>query len=198
MFKFLGQSLFFGLAVLAALIYNPPPYVFGPSRFLDDPLFAPAPHELRLVLSVPEGHVIPPYLLGGKFLRNGPNPIVKGLPYHWFDGDGAIFAATFVDNATVVLENRWIRTQLLALRNRTGTMRSFLAEIQYPWRAVRAILQLLKSTMDGTSLTMTTGNTALLWHQQKLLALVQALLAVVCVSFSDPCVTDGGGAPNRD
>ena len=115
-------------------------------------------------------------------MRNGPNPIVKSLPYHWFDGDGCIFAVTFVDNATVLLENRWIRTDLLAVRNRTGSMRSFLAEIQYPWRALRAILLLVKGQIEGTSLKMTTGNTALLWHQKKLLALVR-LLSRHCVSF---------------
>jgi carotenoid cleavage dioxygenase-like enzyme len=192
--KVIGQSVFCGLAILAALVYNPPPYTFAPSRFLDDPLFAPVPHEQRLTVAVPEGQRIPAYLVGGKFFRNGPNPIVKSLPYHWFDGDGSIHAATFADNATVVLENRLIRTQLLALRNRTKTMLSFLAEIQYPWRAVRTVLQLAKSTFDGTSLSMTTANTALLWHQQKLLALVRLL--PYCLLVVSLVALDGGGSSN--
>ncbi len=114
-----------------------------------------------------------------QFFRNGPNPIVKSLPYHWFDGDGMLFTASFSSNESIVLENRWIRTALLATRNQTRTMRSFLAEIQYPWRALRALLSLMKSTYQGTSLRMTTGNTALLWHDKKLLALVSFRFAIV-------------------
>ncbi len=37
---------------------------------------------------------IPPYLLGGEYVRTGPNPALDELikknnwNYHWFDGDG--------------------------------------------------------------------------------------------------------------
>ena len=47
--KLLGQSAFFGLAVLVGLIYNPPPYSFAPSIFLNDPMFAPVSTERRLI-----------------------------------------------------------------------------------------------------------------------------------------------------
>ncbi len=64
--KLAGQVLFSALVVLVALVYNPPPFSFPPSHYLDDPIFAPVDSERRLVLPLPPGSAIPPHLIGGK------------------------------------------------------------------------------------------------------------------------------------
>ncbi len=129
--------------------------------------------ELDLRCRVGAGE-IPSHLVGGLYLRTGPNPVVKPSPYHWFDGDGMVWRAQFLDNTTVALRNRWIVTSSYVERKATGKATSFLGEIQYPFRALRALAKLVNSTYYGTALTATTGNTALLWWQNRLFALMEA------------------------
>ncbi len=84
-----------------------------------------------------------------------------------------MFAVSFRENS-IVLRNRWIKTGLLEARNSTQTMWSFLAEIQYPARVVRALLRMAYSSFLGTAVQATTGNTAFVFHESRLLCLMEA------------------------
>ena len=66
LFGLFGKSLFTLVVFCGALIYNPPPYWFPPSIFLDDPLFAPVLIEQDLV--IPMNKTIQS-LVGGTFFR---------------------------------------------------------------------------------------------------------------------------------
>ena len=58
-------------------------------------------------------------------------------------------------------------------------MRSFLGEIQYPIRAIRAIASLMwNSYMSTKALQATTGNTALMFFQNRMYALMEAALPI--------------------
>ncbi|MFD6463870.1 carotenoid oxygenase family protein, partial [Streptomyces roseolus] len=54
--------------------------------------------------------------LGGVFYRNGAEPLYPPTTedYHWFDGDGMVYAFFFEDGR-VSLRNRWVRTDKLLL-----------------------------------------------------------------------------------
>jgi carotenoid cleavage dioxygenase len=59
--------------------------------------------------------VIPEHL-DGRYLRNGPNPIVEVDPetYHWFAGDGMVHGVRLRDGKAEWYRNRWIRTPAVA------------------------------------------------------------------------------------
>lgn len=54
--------------------------------------------------------------LAGVFYRNGAEPLYPPTDenYHWFDGDGMIYAF-FIEGGRVSLRNRWVRTEKLLL-----------------------------------------------------------------------------------
>lgn len=165
-------SLFVALALI---LHDPPPFAFPPSRFLVDPLYAPLSGELS-ARTISCRSSLASYLVGGTLLRNGPNPVRAMSPYHWFDGDGMVVRARFETNQTLTLSSHWLRTPTLAARNATRQPRSFLAELQHPWRAVRALAGLANSTYHGTALGATTANTAFLRYRGRLFALMEAAL----------------------
>jgi carotenoid cleavage dioxygenase len=82
-------------------------YVDGPAYLAG--AYAPVAHEHdHARLELLEGEV--PSGLRGCFARNSSNPrFAPPEPYHWFDGDGMIHAATFADGS-VSYANRWVRT----------------------------------------------------------------------------------------
>jgi carotenoid cleavage dioxygenase len=102
-----------------------------------------------------------PRELAGTFYRNGPNPAYEPRGrYHWFDGDGMIHAITIRDGRASY-RNRWVASAGLAEERAAG-----------------------KATFDGL-LDMkpteaprfkNTGNTNIVWHAGKLLALMEGAL----------------------
>jgi carotenoid cleavage oxygenase len=72
--------------------------------------FAPVRDEATAT-DLPVTGAIPPQL-AGRYLRNGPNPIVDPDPamYHWFTGDGMLHAVELRDGKAVSYRNRWTRT----------------------------------------------------------------------------------------
>jgi carotenoid cleavage dioxygenase len=72
--------------------------------------FAPVRDEVTAT-DLPVTGSIPP-ALAGRYLRNGPNPIVDPDPamYHWFTGDGMLHAVELRDGKAVSYRNRWTRT----------------------------------------------------------------------------------------
>ncbi len=105
-----------------------------------------------------------PRALEGMFVRNGPNPQFppRGR-YHWFDGDGMIHGVRLRDGRASY-RNRYVRTPGWEAENRAG----------------RAIWTGLAEPPDLTHLLAgrppfkNAANTALIWYQERLLALWEA------------------------
>ena len=99
--------------------------------------------------------------LNGTYFRNGPNPAFEPMGrYHWFEGDGMIHAITLRDGRAHY-RNRYVGSAGLAeerAAGRAGFPGFFDME---PGEAPR-----LKNT----------GNTNIVWHAGKLLALMEAAL----------------------
>ena len=102
-----------------------------------------------------------PRELNGTYYRNGPNPAFPPLGrYHWFDGDGMIHAVT-LDDGRASYRNRYVLSRGLREEQEAG-------------RALyRGLLEFQATEIPGFK---NTGNTNIVWHAGKLLALVEAAL----------------------
>jgi carotenoid cleavage dioxygenase-like enzyme len=100
-----------------------------------------------------------PRELNGTYYRNGPNPAFEPPGrYHWFDGDGMIHAITFEDGRARY-RNRYV-------------LSSGLREERAAGRAVfGGLLDLDPSEVPSFK---NTGNTNIVWHAGRLLALMEA------------------------
>src|SRR5262249_51155377 len=106
--------------------------------------------------------------LNGTFFRNGPNPQFEPVGrYHWFDGDGMIHAIK-LENGRASYRNRWVESGGLVEERKAG----------------RALYRGLLS-LEGTEAPAikVTGNTNIVAHAGKLLALVESSLPTEMV----PC-----------
>jgi carotenoid cleavage oxygenase len=75
--------------------------------------FAPVRDELSVDRLEVEGSIPP--ALGGRLLRNGPNPIAPDPGnYHWFQGNGMLHAIELRDGKATSYRNRWVRTDVAA------------------------------------------------------------------------------------
>ncbi|KAL6328573.1 hypothetical protein AAG906_038768 [Vitis piasezkii] len=125
-----------------------------------------------------------PECLNGEFVRVGPNPKFSPVAgYHWFDGDGMIHGLHIKDgNATYV--SRYVRTSCLKQEEyfggakfmRIGDLKGLFGLLMVNMQMLRAKLKILDVSY-GTG----TGNTALVYHHGKLLALSEA---------DKPCMLD--------
>lgn len=71
--------------------------------------YAPTTEECSREVTATKGEIPP--ALWGSYFRNGPNPRHKPWQrYHWFDGDGMIWALNFEDGRATYT-NRWIATR---------------------------------------------------------------------------------------
>ena len=100
-----------------------------------------------------------PHELAGTYYRNGPNPAFEPPGrYHWFDGDGMIHAITLADGRAHY-RNRYVLSAGLKEERAAGRgLFSGLLDID-PSEAPR-----FKNT----------GNTNIVWHAGRLLALMEA------------------------
>ncbi len=73
--------------------------------------FAPVADEIDAFDLTVEGAI--PEALDGVYLRNGANP-AKGVPVHWFAGDGMLHGLRLRDGKALWYRNRWVRTKALA------------------------------------------------------------------------------------
>ncbi len=55
------------------------------------------------------------------FYHNGPEPLypTRGDEYHWFDGDGMVYAFA-IANGRAAMRNRWVRTAKFTLERAAG------------------------------------------------------------------------------
>ena len=99
--------------------------------------------------------------LTGTYYKNGPNPAYEPLGrYHWFDGDGMIHAITFRDGRAAY-RNRYVESRGLREEREAG-------------RALhRGLLEMSPTEAPAFK---NTGNTNIVAHAGKLLALMEAAL----------------------
>ena len=130
---------------------------FHPSPFLQYG-FAPVHDEivvddLEVIGSLPRE-------LGGMFLRIGPNPqFAPRGRYHWFDGDGMIHGIV-VRDGRASYRNRWVRTRGFELEREAG---------KPLWAGLTEMPQ-FQNPPHGM-LFKNAANTAMVWHDRRLLAL---------------------------
>lgn len=121
--------------------------------------FAPVREEvtaddLPVVGRIPSG-------LEGMFVRNGPNPQFPPLGhYHWFDGDGMLHGVRLA-GGKASYRNRYIRTAGFEAERAAG---------KALWKGMANAVDLTK-LIEGKSTFKNAANTALVWHDGRLLAL---------------------------
>jgi carotenoid cleavage dioxygenase-like enzyme len=83
------------------------------NRYLQGP-YAPVREELT-VFDLPVTGSLPDSL-DGRYLRNGPNPLLAPDPqrYHWFTGDGMVHGVRLRDGRAEWYRNRWVRSTAVA------------------------------------------------------------------------------------
>lgn len=118
-----------------------------------------------------------PECLNGEFVRVGPNPKFSPVAgYHWFDGDGMIHGLHIKDGKATYV-SRYVRTSRLKQEEyfggakfmRIGDLKGLFGLLMVNMQMLRAKLKILDVSY-GTG----TGNTALVYHHGKLLALSEA------------------------
>nr|QCU55177.1 carotenoid cleavage dioxygenase [Camellia fraterna] len=118
-----------------------------------------------------------PECLNGEFVRVGPNPKITPVAgYHWFDGDGMIHGLRIKDGKATYV-SRYVRTSRLKQEEffggskfmKIGDLKGFFGLLMVNMQMLRAKLKVLDVSY-GTG----TGNTALIYHHGKLLALSEA------------------------
>ena len=102
-----------------------------------------------------------PRELRGTYHRNGPNPAFEPLGrYHWFDGDGMVHAIR-IEDGRAHYRNRWVASDGLKEERAAG-------RAQYPG--------LLDMASGEAPRFKVTGNTNIVKHADRLLALVESSL----------------------
>jgi carotenoid cleavage dioxygenase-like enzyme len=131
--------------------------------------FAPV-HEEVTVSDLKVTGKLPPDL-DGMFIRNGPNPQFPPIKnYHWFEGDGMLHGVRLREGAASY-RNRYIRTRGWQAENACGKSLygSFLDPLNIP-----TVLRTSWKALTRRDLMKNTGNTALVYHDERLLALWEA------------------------
>lgn len=105
--------------------------------------------------------------LEGVFYRNGAEPLYPPLEgdYHWFDGDGMIYAF-FIADGKVSMRNRWVRTD------------KFNLELDAGRRLFGLFGNPMTSDPAAQGTRYNTANTNIILHGGKLLALMEGAPAV--------------------
>lgn len=105
--------------------------------------------------------------LAGVFYRNGPEPLhpTRGDEYHWFDGDGMVYAF-FIEDGRVAMRNRWVRTEKFELEKAAGK------------RLFGVFGNPMTSDPSVQGKRYNTANTNIVLHGGKLLALMEGAPAV--------------------
>jgi carotenoid cleavage dioxygenase-like enzyme len=113
-------------------------------------------------------------------VRNGPNPQFKEAvyeTYHWFDGDGMLHGVRFEEDGSVSYVNRWVETE------RWKEEKAFGEPVHPRLGSIREPLGLLKMVVGGVLSAVGlrpklrgrgTANTALVYHDGRLMALVES------------------------
>ncbi|KAF7138094.1 hypothetical protein RHSIM_Rhsim07G0189000 [Rhododendron simsii] len=115
--------------------------------------------------------------LDGEFVRVGPNPKFAPVAgYHWFDGDGMIHGLRIKEGKATYV-SRYVKTSRLKQEEffggskfmKVGDLKGLFGLLMVNMQMLRAKLKVL-----DVSYGYGTGNTALVYHHGKLLALSEA------------------------
>ncbi|KAK9092065.1 hypothetical protein Syun_026976 [Stephania yunnanensis] len=138
--------------------------------------FAPVRDETPPSANLPvEGHL--PECMNGEFVRVGPNPKFAPVAgYHWFDGDGMVHGLRIKDGKATYV-SRYVRTSRIKQEEffggakfmKVGDLKGFFGLLMVNMQILRAKLKVLDLSYGNG-----TGNTNLIYHHGKLLALQEA------------------------
>lgn len=124
--------------------------------------FAPIHDEITVERLRVIGEI--PADLDGMFVRNGPNPQFPPRGnYHWFDGDGMLHGVRIHESAASY-RNRYVRTSGWQAEREAG---------HALWGGLSDPPD-LKNILAGKAPFKNAANTALVWHDKRLLALWEA------------------------
>jgi len=136
--------------------------------------YAPVKEELT-ASHIPVSHGALPKDIAGEYVRNGPNPrLVPKGGYHWFDGDGMLHGVRLFPDGTATYVNRYVRTDIFKkeqqagriLHLRIGELHGYLGLLKIIFSSVKRLFGLVPES--GTA------NTALIYHNDMLQALVES------------------------
>ncbi|KAI3498165.1 hypothetical protein L1887_33934 [Cichorium endivia] len=135
--------------------------------------FAPVVDETPPYKDLPVvGHL--PECMNGEFVRVGPNPKFTPVAgYHWFDGDGMIHGLRIKDGKATYL-SRFVKTSRLAQEEFFGGSKFMkIGDLKGLFGLLMVQMQMLRTKLKVLDLSFGqgTGNTALIYHHKKLLAL---------------------------
>ncbi|XP_019150854.1 PREDICTED: carotenoid 9,10(9',10')-cleavage dioxygenase 1-like [Ipomoea nil] len=118
------------------------------------------------------GHL--PECLNGEFVRVGPNPKFAPVAgYHWFDGDGMIHGLRIKDGKATYV-SRFVKTSRLKQEEFFGRAKFMkIGDLKGMFGLLTVYLQMLRIKLKvlDNSYGNGTANTALIYHDGKLLAL---------------------------
>ncbi|KAG5222344.1 carotenoid family protein [Salix suchowensis] len=135
--------------------------------------FAPVLEETAPVKDLPvEGHL--PECMNGEFVRVGPNPKFAPVAgYNWLDGDGMIHGLRIKDGKAAYV-NRFVRTSRLKQEEFFGGAKfTKIGDLKGLFGLLMVSMEILrqKTKVLDKSYGCGTGNTSLIYHNGKLLAL---------------------------
>ncbi|KAJ3697814.1 hypothetical protein LUZ61_001519 [Rhynchospora tenuis] len=138
--------------------------------------FAPVKEETPPCSDLPvKGYL--PECLNGEFVRVGPNPKFAPVAgYHWFDGDGMIHGMRIKDGKATYV-SRFVKTSKLKQEEYFGGAKFMkIGDLKGLFGLFMVQMQILRAKLKVVDMSYGngTGNTALIYHQGKLLALSEA------------------------
>ena len=137
--------------------------------FFDHPYLSGHHQPVRFEADAPDLIVegLIPDDLAGVFYRNGPEPLypTREGEHHWFDGDGMVYVF-HIEGGRVSMRNRWVKTEKFEMERAAG----------------KRLFGLFGNPMTADPAThgkrYNTGNTNIILHGGKLLALMEGAPAV--------------------
>ncbi|TPX36168.1 hypothetical protein SmJEL517_g01439 [Synchytrium microbalum] len=128
-------------------------------------------------------HLAHHHLEGSQYVRTGPNSqpqltTTTGIAHHWFDGDGHLHGVYFDEHLTPHYVNKYVKTgQHLAEKALNARVMPRLGELtsEKPLVLVKALIKsrLTREVIEEPA-TRTTANTALVYHDGRLMSLMEA------------------------
>ncbi|KAK1552342.1 hypothetical protein Q3G72_015009 [Acer saccharum] len=138
--------------------------------------FAPVSDETPPTTSLPVTGRLPD-CLNGEFVRVGPNSKFAPVAgYHWFDGDGLLHGLRIKDGKATYV-SRFVRTSRFKQEEFFGGVKFFkFGDLKGLFGLLMVNMQILRERLKvlDVSYGIGTGNTALVYHDGKLLALMES------------------------
>ncbi|XP_031273702.1 carotenoid 9,10(9',10')-cleavage dioxygenase 1-like [Pistacia vera] len=149
--------------------------------------FAPVPYETPPTANLYViGHL--PECLNGEFVRVGPNPKFAPVAgYHWFDGDGMVHGVRIKDGRATYV-SRFVKTSRLKQEEFFGGAKfGKIGDLKGVFGLFVVFIHLLREKLNVLDLSygFGAGNTALIYHHGKLLALSELDKPYVLKVFED-------------